>query len=106
MVRPKAPGIGACLEEKHEREDYFKNGDWWKSETLRRKWANDPNTMDSIKSAGAAMQDREWWKEESYRNDFSSKGAKWKAASEKAAVLGLPTDCTEAEQQKRADWFH
>ena len=93
------------LDEKREREDYYKNGDWWKSESLRRKLANDPNATENIKCSGAAFQDREWWKSEPYRQDFNAKGNRWKATTEKSAILGDGTECTQTEQERRAAWY-
>lgn len=93
------------LEEKREREAYFKSGEWWKSERQRRKLIANPEDCDAIKFSGAAGEDREWWKDEKYRRDFNKGGKQWKAASEKAAAIGADVPCTEGEAERREEWF-
>ena len=94
------------LEEKREREDFFKNGDWWKNDEFAMKGSSKkPTAGDPIFVAGAAGQDREWWKDESYRQDFLKGGNTWKAVSEKAAVLGQDVPTSEAEAKKREEWY-
>jgi hypothetical protein len=62
------------LEEKREREDYFKNGEWWKTDALRLKAleSGNPASADAIRFAGAAGEDRDWWKNDDMRKDFLS----------------------------------
>ena len=92
------------LEEKRERDDYFKNGDWWKSERNKLALATNPDAS-VVTFAGSAGEDREWWKDEAYRKDFASGGDMWRKASEKCAVTGAPVECSPAEQAKREEWF-
>jgi hypothetical protein len=92
------------LEEKRERDDYFKNGDWWKSERNKLALADsaDPSV---VTFAGSAGEDREWWKDDSYRKSFASGGDNWKRATEKCAVTGQDIPCSAAEQARREEWF-
>lgn len=94
------------LEEKRERDDYYKNGDWWKSDGYVRKAFENAATCEAIRFAGAAAEDREWWKDEKYRRDFCRDGKRWKLANERAAVEGREDLlATEAELSRRQEWF-
>lgn len=93
------------LEEKRERDDYFKNGDWWKSDVHTQKIKDSPGSCDAIRCAGAAIEDRDWWKDEMYRKDFEKKGTLWKAATEKAAVTKSGQLATNSEISRREEWF-
>mgnify|MGYP001591582405 FL=1 len=96
------------LDEKREREDYFKNGEWWKADGLRLKAlesGQQASTVEAVTFAGAAGEDREWWKDEKYRRDFLKGGAAWNAASEKAAVTGQAVPCSTGEAAKREEWY-
>ena len=93
------------LEEKHERSDYYKNGDWWKSDIYIQRIREDPTRCAALRMAGAAAEDREWWKAEVYRKDFEQGGGKWKAATEKDAVTGTTALATKTEQKRREEWY-
>eukprot|EP00760_Papus_ankaliazontas_P020093 PhM_4_TR18100/c2_g1_i1/m.57096 len=95
------------LEEKREREDYFKNGDWWRSEDEFRKYNKLGSGCGALTFAGAAGCDREWWKDEKYRQDFLKGGDSWKCANETAVAQGKAKDAasTESEMKKREEWF-
>lgn len=94
------------LEEKRERDDYYKNGDWWKAEGFVRKALENPATCDAVRFAGSAAEDKEWWKDETYRRDFCRNGKKWKLASEQAATTGAEDKlATDAETARREEWF-
>ena len=93
------------LEEKRERDDYYKNGDWWKSEKSKRELKENAASCEAISFAGAAGADREWWKDEKYRKDFQKGGKLWKAFNEEAAVTGKDVAATTAEMAKREEWF-
>jgi hypothetical protein len=95
------------LEEKREREDFFKNGDWWKTDeiALQHAGGKKPSLHDAIFVAGAAGQDREWWKSEEFRHDFLKGGNAWKAVGEKAAVKGEDLPASAAEVNKREEWY-
>ena len=94
------------LEEKRERDDYYKNGDWWKADGYVRKALDNISSCDGLRKAGAAAADGEWWKAEEYRKDFKRGGKKWQLASEKAAVTNdADAEATEAEMERREEWF-
>jgi hypothetical protein len=96
------------LEEKREREDFYKNGDWWRNEDQFRKFnaaGADPASM--LKFSGPAGEDREWWKDEMYRKDFEKGGDLWRCANEQASLSGKAkeTPSTQGEAERREEWF-
>ena len=93
------------LEEKRERDDFYKNGDWWKSDVLVHKFREQPTSCAAFTKAGASAVDGEWWKDETYRKDFERGGTAWKAASEKAAVTKSDQAAPRAEAERREEWY-
>ena len=95
------------LEEKCEREDYYRNGDWWRSDDEYRKYNKMGAGCNALKYSGPAGCDREWWKEEKYRHDFNTGGEMWKCVTETAIQRGqvMGMVATISEQEKRAEWF-
>ncbi|CUI15184.1 inositol 5-phosphatase 1, putative [Bodo saltans] len=93
------------LEEKRERDDYFKNGDWWKSDVYIQKIRENPGQCNALRCAGAAAEDRDWWKDDQYRKDFEKGGSQWKALNEKAAVTRSGQMAPSAEAARREEWF-
>jgi hypothetical protein len=93
------------LEEKRERDDYFKNGDWWKSDVYIQKIRENPGQCNALRCAGAAAEDRDWWKDDQYRKDFEKGGTQWKALNEKAAVTRSGQLASSAEASRREEWF-
>eukprot|EP00759_Apiculatamorpha_spiralis_P022406 PhF_6_TR26640/c0_g1_i1/m.38594 len=87
------------INEKREREDWYRNGDWWK------QCGTVP--LDDLRFSGPAGADRIWWKQELYRRDFENQGIMWSCANEVAVLRGhaKDTQCTDSEKAKRTEWF-
>ena len=95
------------LEEKREREDFYKNGDWWRNEDTFRKFNAPGADSATLRFSGPAGADREWWKDEAVRKDHEKNGDLWKCANESAGLAGKAkeTPATQAEQDKRDEWY-
>lgn len=95
----ESPNDRCTFEQKQERFDYYKGGDWWKKDALAMV---DPATL---KKAGGGA-DREWWKQDKYHQDWENGGKKWKAISEQNAVQDRSSpEITQAELDKRDQWY-
>ncbi|KEG08918.1 putative Unc104-like kinesin [Trypanosoma grayi] len=93
------------VEEKYERDDFYKNGDWWKSEIYVNCVKDNPTECSALHFAGAAAADQEWWKQPEIRADFERGGVLWKAADEESAVSGRKDFATESELSRRESWL-
>ncbi|RNF01518.1 putative Unc104-like kinesin [Trypanosoma rangeli] len=93
------------VEEKYERDDYYKNGDWWKSETYVNYFSNNLDDCPALRFASAASMDQEWWKQPFFRADFEKGGVLWKTLNEELAVRGIKDFATEEEAERRRNWF-
>ncbi|KAF8283619.1 putative Unc104-like kinesin [Trypanosoma cruzi] len=93
------------VEEKFERDDYYKNGDWWKSEIHVNSLLNNPDECCALRFAAAAAMDQEWWKQPFFRADFEKGGVLWKALNEELAVRGVEDFAAEEEVERRRNWF-
>eukprot|EP01061_Rhynchopus_euleeides_P045784 TRINITY_DN83_c0_g1_i1.p1 TRINITY_DN83_c0_g1~~TRINITY_DN83_c0_g1_i1.p1 ORF type:complete len:1783 (+),score=668.90 TRINITY_DN83_c0_g1_i1:154-5502(+) len=95
--------------EKKAREEFYRNGDWWKNDDARQDFNDKGLDADALQSAGKP-QDTEWWKQEPYREDFwknGPDGKKWGAITEDAGVDGEgdKKPAPEPEKKRREDWY-
>ncbi|KAH9601292.1 hypothetical protein LSM04_000542 [Trypanosoma melophagium] len=93
------------VEEKYERDDYYKNGDWWKSEIYVKHVRDNPADCSALYFAGAAATDQEWWKQPSIRADFEKAGNLWNYVNEESALRGIEDFATADEIARREAWF-
>lgn len=98
------------LEEKKEREAYYKSGDWWKSDEAVRAHEKFNGDLNLKVAAKEVAENREWWMSDEYRKDFEAKGpngAKWLAATEEAGYKGeaQAKKCSEPERARREQWY-
>ncbi|RNF05013.1 putative Unc104-like kinesin [Trypanosoma conorhini] len=93
------------VEEKFERDDYYKNGDWWKSELYLNSLSDNSDDCPALRFASAAAMDLEWWKQPLFRADFERGGVRWKALNEELAVRGIKEFVTDEELDRRRAWF-
>ena len=98
--------------EKKNREEYYRNGDWWKGDDARQEFKDKGLDADALQFA-KAPQDSEWWKQEPYREDFFKNGTgpaakKWNAINEDAGIDGVgdKKPAPEAEKKEREDWYN
>eukprot|EP00659_Diplonema_papillatum_P009259 gene9259-14345_t len=95
--------------EKETREEFYRNGEWWKNDDARADFLEKGLDSDALTSAGAPP-DNDWWKQEPYREDYwgnGDKGKKWPAITETAGIDGV-ADAKPAppvEKKRRADWY-
>eukprot|EP01059_Diplonema_ambulator_P023867 TRINITY_DN394_c0_g2_i9.p1 TRINITY_DN394_c0_g2~~TRINITY_DN394_c0_g2_i9.p1 ORF type:complete len:2543 (+),score=1190.19 TRINITY_DN394_c0_g2_i9:95-7723(+) len=95
--------------EKDAREEFYRNGDWWKNDDARQAFKEQGLDADALNFAGQP-QDTEWWKQEPYREDYfknGDKGKKWAAATEGAGIDGTAdkNPAPEVEKKRREDWY-
>ena len=95
--------------EKHAREEFYRNGDWWKNDDARQDFKDKGLDCDAMKFA-AQPKDPEWWKQEPYREDYfknGDKGKKWPAINEEVGIddNGDKKPAPSIEKQKREDWY-
>jgi len=97
--------------EKLDREEFYRNGDWWKGDPARLDFRDKGLGCNAFKFAKEDdAKDKEWWKAEPYREDFWGKGPdgkKWKALNEAAGIDGEgdKKPAPDLEQKKREDWY-
>eukprot|EP01062_Namystynia_karyoxenos_P075283 TRINITY_DN724_c0_g1_i2.p1 TRINITY_DN724_c0_g1~~TRINITY_DN724_c0_g1_i2.p1 ORF type:complete len:949 (+),score=419.37 TRINITY_DN724_c0_g1_i2:128-2848(+) len=97
--------------EKLEREEYYRNGDWWKGDGSRMAFKDDGIACPALKFAKAEdAQDKEWWKTEPYREDFfknGPQGKKWNALKEAQGIDGTGDQhpAPDVEKKRREDWY-
>eukprot|EP00756_Hemistasia_phaeocysticola_P014106 Hpha_TRINITY_DN15322_c2_g6::TRINITY_DN15322_c2_g6_i2::g.91525::m.91525 len=97
--------------EKLDREEYYRDGDWWKGDPARLDFRDKGLAANALKFAKEEdAKDKEWWKQEPYREDFWGKGddgKKWNALNEEAGIDGASdkSPAPELEKKKREDWY-
>ncbi|KAJ9465759.1 putative Unc104-like kinesin [Diplonema papillatum] len=95
--------------EKHAREEYYRNGDWWKTDGAREDFKDRGLDCDALTFAAKPL-DSDWWKQEPYRSDFfknGPKGRQWTAVNEAAAVdkAGDQKPAPDLEKDRREAWY-
>eukprot|EP00754_Rhynchopus_humris_P021737 Rhum_TRINITY_DN14758_c0_g2::Rhum_TRINITY_DN14758_c0_g2_i1::g.112933::m.112933 len=95
--------------EKEAREEFYRNGDWWKNDDARQDFMEKGLDADALLSA-KPQTDSEWWKGEPFREDYWKNGPggkKWPAITEAAGIDGIADQkpAPEPEKKRREDWY-
>ena len=95
--------------EKEAREEFYRNGDWWKNDDARQDFLEKGLDADALLSA-KPQADGEWWKGEPFREDFWKNGPggkKWPAITEAAGIDGVADQkpAPEPEKKRREEWY-